>query len=142
MVGFLPGLTFAEYRKMGLAKETLFREIAANQLKPMPGIERFLEWSEANKIGRVLVTNAPRPNVDFLMDTLKLSKWFPPDRQILSDDLDNAKPHPEPYLKGLERLGIAADEGLAFEDSRAGARSAVAARIPTAGLMTTLTPGV
>ncbi len=56
--------------------------------------------------------------------------------QILADTCKRAKPFPDPYLRGLEVVGVAAAEALAFEDSPAGVSSAVAARIATVGVMT------
>jgi len=47
------------------------------------------------------------------------------------NDVCRGKPDPEPYLLALERMGCDAAASLAVEDSEAGARSAVAAGIPT-----------
>ncbi len=40
------------------------------------------------------------------------------------DDVSHPKPHPEPYLKGMEALGAKAEETLVVEDSSLGIRSA------------------
>ncbi len=48
---------------------------------------------------------------------------------LTREDYDQAKPHPEPYLKGLQRFGAAAAETVAIEDSERGLKSAVAAGI-------------
>lgn len=137
-IDLAPTLARTQYRALAAEKETLFRELAAKTLTPLPGLLDVLDWSIANNVGRVLVTNAPRPNVDFMLHTLKLDKYFPPAFQVLADDLAHAKPHPLPYLTGLQRLGIAASEGLAFEDSLAGARAAVGANIATVAVLTTM----
>ena len=39
---------------------------------------------------------------------------------VIGDELDHAKPHPLPYLTGLEHLGGTARKSLAFEDSHLG----------------------
>ena len=57
---------------------------------------------------------------------------------VIGDELAHAKPHPLPYLTGLERLGAAAAQSVAFEDSPSGLRAAVDARIPAIGLTTAL----
>ena len=44
-------------------------------------------------------------------------------------DYERAKPHPEPYLKGLQRFGATAAETVVVEDSARGLKSAVAAGI-------------
>jgi HAD superfamily hydrolase (TIGR01509 family) len=60
--------------------------------------------------------------------------------QVLGDECKRAKPHPEPYLRGLEICKVEACDALAFEDSRPGATAAIAAKIPTVGVCTTLSP--
>ena len=48
---------------------------------------------------------------------------------ITVDDVTNSKPHPEPYLKALEKLGLNADECFIIEDSFRGLKSAQAAGV-------------
>ncbi|WP_222183878.1 HAD-IA family hydrolase [Geminicoccus harenae] len=49
-----------------------------------------------------------------------------------------AKPHPLPYLRGLELLDGRAENCIVFEDSRAGLRSAVAAGLQMVGTTSAL----
>lgn len=51
------------------------------------------------------------------------------DTIVHGDGVANNKPHPEPYLKALDRLGATKEESLVFEDGMSGIRSAVAAGI-------------
>jgi len=48
---------------------------------------------------------------------------------LARDDYERAKPHPEPYLRGLERFGASAAETVVIEDSARGLESAIAAGI-------------
>ena len=48
---------------------------------------------------------------------------------LARDDYERAKPHPEPSLKGLQRVGATAAESVVVEDSARGLNSAVAAGI-------------
>ena len=48
---------------------------------------------------------------------------------LTREDYQRAKPHPEPYLKGLQRFGATAAETVIIEDSARGLKSAVAAGI-------------
>lgn len=43
---------------------------------------------------------------------------------VAADDVINGKPHPEPYLKGAELLGVNPAECLVIEDAPAGIRAA------------------
>jgi HAD superfamily hydrolase (TIGR01509 family) len=51
------------------------------------------------------------------------------DFYLTRQDYKQAKPHPEPYLRGLERFGATAKETVVIEDSERGLKSAVAAGI-------------
>ena len=53
---------------------------------------------------------------------------------ISLDDVAEGKPHPEPYRRAAERLGIAPARLVAVEDSASGAASARAAGCPVIGL--------
>jgi HAD superfamily hydrolase (TIGR01509 family) len=46
---------------------------------------------------------------------------------VAGDDVEHAKPHPEPYLRAAAALGVDPADCLAFEDSEPGVASAVAA---------------
>ncbi len=46
---------------------------------------------------------------------------------ITRDDVDQAKPAPEPYLLAAFKLGIAPERGLVFEDSETGSQAGQAA---------------
>ncbi len=55
-------------------------------------------------------------------------------RVVIGDELAHGKPHPLPYLEGLQATNGRAGHSLAFEDSRSGIRSAVDAGLATIGL--------
>ena len=48
---------------------------------------------------------------------------------LTREDYERAKPHPEPYLRGLQRFGATATETVVVEDSARGLKSAIAAGI-------------
>lgn len=50
---------------------------------------------------------------------------------ISGDTVRRGKPHPEPYLTAARRLGVDPPRCVAIEDSLTGARSAIAAGVPT-----------
>jgi beta-phosphoglucomutase len=74
-----------------------------------------------------LVTTAKADNGTAILERHGLTELF--DVTVFGDELENSKPHPEAYAKALDRLGVAAEDSLAFEDSEAGAASARAAGI-------------
>jgi mannitol-1-/sugar-/sorbitol-6-phosphatase len=56
---------------------------------------------------------------------------------VTADDVSNGKPHPEPYLRGAERLGFEAGSCVVFEDTPAGIESGHAAGMRVVALTTT-----
>jgi len=52
--------------------------------------------------------------------------------------VEHVKPHPEGYLLALDRLGVAASEAVAFEDTEAGIASAKAAGLTCLAVRGTL----
>ncbi len=53
---------------------------------------------------------------------------------IAGDDVENPKPHPEPYLLAAERLGVPINDCIAIEDSTFGLVSAVSSGAATIGV--------
>jgi len=58
-----------------------------------------------------------------------------PTKFITSTDIQNGKPHPEPYLKGAALLGYAASDCVVVEDAPAGVRAGKAAGARVVGLL-------
>jgi beta-phosphoglucomutase len=60
------------------------------------------------------------------------------DAVVSQDDVANGKPHPEPYLRVAEELGVAPRDLLVFEDTDVGVASAKAAGAYVVGLTRTI----
>ncbi len=58
---------------------------------------------------------------------------------IAGDDVEHPKPHPQPYLRAAERLGVEIGDCIAIEDSEFGLVSAVASGAATIGVPLHLT---
>jgi HAD superfamily hydrolase (TIGR01509 family) len=134
----LPQLTAAEGERLSADKEAQFRIAAADQLQPLPGLLPLLDWLNQAQWRRAIVTNAPRVNAEFMLQTLQLTDGF--DTVVISDDLPRGKPDPLPYQEALRRLQLAPDQALVFEDSPAGVSAAIATGITTIGVATTHPP--
>ena len=80
-----------------------------------------------------LVTRASRRDVDFVLTLANVADAFT--CVVTAEDTVEGKPAAAPYLMALERLSrtapAAPGEALAFEDSRPGIRSALAAGVRT-----------
>lgn len=61
---------------------------------------------------------------------------FPPERRITSHSVTHCKPHPEPYLRGLELAATTANEAFVLENAPLGVQSGVAAGVFTIAVCT------
>jgi HAD superfamily hydrolase (TIGR01509 family) len=135
----LPHLSSAAGAKFADDKEALFRQKAAH-IQPLDGFSQLIAWTQAHNIQRALVTNAPRLNAEFMLETLGIQDIF--HTIVLADDCPAGKPDPAPYQVALQKLGITSAQAIAVEDSPSGIRSAVAAGIRTIGVASTHDPQV
>ncbi len=95
----------------------------------IPGVENLL--NELSKVFKLaIVTTSKRDDFDLIHKHRNIVKYM--DFVLAREDYDNAKPHPEPYLLGLEKFGGLKEETLIIEDSERGLNSAVAAGIECA----------
>ncbi len=131
----LPSLSPAQGLSLVETKELLFRSMATD-LVPAEGLLAFLNWLDGMSIRSGVVTNAPRANAEQELRGIGLRDVF--DVLIIGDELDHAKPHPLPYLKGLSAFGADPARSVAFEDSLSGIQSAKAAGMAVVGLTTGL----
>lgn len=100
---------------------------------PMPGALAMVE-AVSRTTPVAVVSNSPRP----LLDIALARGGFEPQGfiTIAAGEAALPKPAPDPYLEASRRLGVAADQALAVEDSRTGLASARAAGLATLGVPT------
>lgn len=82
-----------------------------------------------------IVTSCTRPLAEVRIRAAGLPV---PKEFVTATDISNGKPHPEPYLRGASKLGVAADRCLVVEDVPAGIRAGKSAGMRVAALRTTL----
>eukprot|EP00775_Hariotina_reticulata_P003528 gene3528-3797_t len=113
-------------------KEQRFRNMAGAKLQRMRGLTDFLAWLDSRALHKAAVTNAPKHNTSLMLAALQLDSYF--EAVVLGEECERAKPHPDPYLKGLQLLGLQPHEAIVIEDSPSGVRAACAAGIPVCGI--------
>lgn len=129
-----PDMSDEERREIMDTKEAKFRDLAED-LNPVAGLADLLSWIDDKELKLALVTSAPRENMEFMLQAAGLGETFPV--TVLAEELARGKPDPHPYEVCLERLSVAAEHALVFEDSLAGVKSASSAGILTVGMATT-----
>ena len=86
-----------------------------DELVAFEGIERLLERLKAEGRQLGIVTAKRRRTVDLAFSILPLERYF--DTVVTSDQTEHHKPHPEPVLTALERLGAKPEDAAFVGDS-------------------------
>jgi sugar-phosphatase len=98
-------------------------EIAdTDDVHPIPGAEAFLRDLPANRWA--VVTSAQR---DLALSRLTAAGLPIPTVLVTAEDVSRGKPAPDGYVLAAQRLGVAADACLVFEDAPAGVLAGEAA---------------
>jgi len=93
-----------------------------------PGARALLEQTLVLGVPTALVTASWRRLIDAVEWAIDHDLGRPAfDLTIGGDEVENTKPHPEPYQEAARRLGLVTSDCLALEDSPTGAASALAA---------------
>ncbi|MBD8505183.1 HAD family phosphatase [Hoyosella sp. G463] len=89
-----------------------------------PGAREALDLVEASGLPMALVTNTERYLTERALGTLGQDRFK---AIICGDEVQLGKPHPEPYQKAANELGLRPGDCLAIEDSPTGTAAAEAA---------------
>lgn len=102
------------------------RRLASERIPAIDGVAEVLA-SLAPRVRMGVVTSSLREHFDIIHSRLPLRPHF--EFVLTQESYAHSKPSPEPYLLGLERLGVAAADALVVEDSPRGLQAAMAAGI-------------
>ena len=124
-----------EEEKKSIYKEKAYLFNQYNDGTPMPGAAELLNKVKTYGIQRVLVTGSGQKT---LIDKLEHSYpgIFSPEKMVTAFDVKYGKPNPEPYLMGLEKAGVNANEAIVVENAPMGVQAGVAAGIFTIAVNT------
>jgi HAD superfamily hydrolase (TIGR01509 family) len=116
-----------EIQALTLQKQLYVRVLMHENLQTLPGVDQFLRWARLH-FPLAIYSSGSRQTVKLALEILGFNDWFSP--VICSEDVVQAKPHPEGYLRVLELSSILAKDALIFEDSNFGIEAAKLAKIP------------
>ncbi len=128
--------TWARARAAGVDEQTIdrqravrdayYQEYLRTEAIEIEGVVDTL--AELSRYVRMaIVTTAKRADFDLIHDQRSITSFM--EFVLVREDYEHTKPHPEPYVRGLQRFGATAAETLVVEDSSRGLQSAVAAGI-------------
>ena len=114
------GLEFSEKEKLAMAekKNTLYVSYIEKMTPEeiLPGVPEFLH--ELRKEGIKIALGSASKNSPMILDRIQLSGMF--EVVVDGNSITEAKPNPEVFLKGAERLGVSPENCIVFEDAIAG----------------------
>ena len=112
--------------------------LASEHIPAIDGVAEVLA-SLAPRVRMGVVTSSIREHFEIIHRRLPLRQHF--EFVLTHESCPHSKPSPQPYLLGLERLGVAAADALVVEDSPRGLQAARAAGIRCIILRNALTRG-
>ena len=116
-----------------------YHQVIANEpVDKKPGVVALLERLRELKIPVAVATSSFRSTVELKLAMAELDHYF--EFLVCGGEAGPGKPHPGPYLRAVERLGLTAGYCWAVEDSDNGVRSAVGAGLTVFQIPDELTP--
>ncbi|MBE5319546.1 HAD family phosphatase [Pedobacter sp. MR2016-19] len=104
-----------------------FDGFRTTDIELMPYALEFVQFAYEKGLTLAVVTASPKIDVEAVFERNGLAKYF--SLFITRTDVSKSKPDPESYNLCVERLGIAKEECIVFEDTLNGVKSAMAAGI-------------
>lgn len=130
-----PGKTKAELLAFEDAKEEIYRALCRPHLAPVAGLLDLLDRADAHQVPMAVGTAAPMGNVDFTLDGLGIRHRF---RTVACPGQGlRGKPNPDLFLAAAERIGVAPEHCVVFEDAPLGVEAARRAGMRAVALLTT-----
>ena len=103
------------------------RDAMVAGLRPLPGVEDWIRAARDRHMGVAIVSSSPAWWVEQHLESVGMHELF--DFLMTFDRADNAKPHPELYLRALAEFQLGAGDAIAVEDSPNGVAAAKAAEL-------------
>ncbi|MFQ6334046.1 HAD family hydrolase [Methylophilus sp. 3sh_L] len=99
---------------------------ARNHVFPLKtGVLELLQFYRDAGVICSVASSSPIPHITHRLSHTGVLDYF--DHITSGQEVQRGKPNPDIYLLALEKLGLQADECIAFEDSELGAQAAIAA---------------
>ncbi|CAJ35400.1 HAD family hydrolase [Methanocella arvoryzae] len=114
-----------QIRKLVEEKREIYRSLTVEHALPYPAVPETLRMLREQGIKLALITGSNLVSVRKTLSKAGLENAF--DTIVTGDDTPRGKPFPEPYLKGMEKLGVPGENCVVVENAPLGIKSAKAA---------------
>jgi len=133
-----PHISEAEAGRLTELKDFLYRVTSRDLIKPMPGLETFLDSAAARGVQLGIGTGAGPKNIEYVLGILKLTGTF---KAIVDPcQVRHGKPQPDIFLRAAELLQVHPSACLVFEDALPGVEAARKAGMQCVAVTTTNQP--
>lgn len=126
-------LTAEETKAYTTFEEDLIIDLLHQNPRPCEGIQAVLQrLSAQGKYKLAVVSSSPIRRIRAALEASGIASYFAPDQVFSAKSsmpTPKSKPDPAIYQWAMAKNGVTADQCVAFEDSRSGARSAIDAGI-------------
>ena len=130
-----PNISETEAGRLTELKDFLYRVTSRDLIKPMPGLEAFLDAADALQIRLSIGTGAGPRNIDYVLEILKFTDRF---KAIVDPyQVPRGKPHPDIFLRAAELLEVHPSKCIVFEDALPGVEAAQKAGMHCVAVTTT-----
>jgi len=116
-------------------KEAIYRKLYASAITPTHGLIDFLTSLKTHNVPMAVGTSAPVSNIAFTLDGTNIRSYF--STIVDASMIHRGKPDPEIYLAAAQRLGIAPERCVVFEDAFSGIEAGLRAGMWVVALATT-----
>jgi beta-phosphoglucomutase family hydrolase len=128
-----------EIAALGWDKEIFYREAYRDHIVALPGLLDLMARADAAGIPMALASAAPPGNIDIVVDTLGLRSRFV--TIIAPSQGFRGKPNPDLFLGAAERMKVAPEACIVFEDAPNGFEAARRAGMRAVAILTMLQAG-
>ena len=118
-------IPYVERVKITQEKDKYGRKLLQN-IKPTTGLIDFLKFLKKNKIKIGLATSAQEDMKKFLLQKLKIKKYF--QAIVTAKEIKHGKPHPDCYLRAARKLKVKPSAAIVIEDAPLGIQAAKAGK--------------
>lgn len=122
MLSLERGLAMPLHSFINEMKQIYTMEIAYVKCKPLFHHQFALSKLQQAGYRMAVCSNSVKQSIDLMLERANIARYM--DFWLSNDDVTHGKPHPEIYLKAIERMGFNPEECLVVEDNINGIRAA------------------
>ena len=130
-----PNISETEAGRLTELKDFLYRVRSRDLMKPLPGLEKFLDLAESQCVRLGVGTGSGSKNINYTLGMLNMAEKF----QAVVDpsQVRSGKPHPDIFLHVAALLDVQPSACIVFEDALPGVEASQRAGMQCVAVTTT-----